>query len=572
MAAPTYHDLLEKTREQPMFQDLLRFLYEFDWIHNFVTTRFFVDEVWRHMPQEWRDVLLALTAEELNHLPFEFHKERAHFPPSLKRFLQMSHKLSLLRDQVNILGKKAVDPNLKRGMSPKKLHEVTNMSAVVMETSSKAGCDVIVDIGSGLGYLGQVLHKCYGYSVVGVEGCDGHVERAEKRSAKQDLQDGCIHNVTFNLQQTGEHLHMFHDKVSKALRYLKPCVHSQTAVQDPCQVDSKLKSERDTRCQAGVSPQDENPNLDNKYSGMQLCEKMYRGRNICLCNDVSDNTARTVVNASGMCPGGNESTQTSPNLPKNDIRQEYPGGEAETSHVHVDALSEERRVCMIGLHCCGDLTPTMLWYFLHMSSVRALCLVSCCYHKMSFDEETSEFNSFPLSEGCRIAYADMKRQHPGWSLRPVSLRLAAQETRSRWRAQTKTDHDTHVRHVAYRGILEAFFMEAEVGQLDRKVIRKADFSSFDAFSTSIVTGLDVSNEVRAEYLRHLQELHTRHVQHFCYVEVITCLQVLVQPVLETLLQLDRHTYLTDHGVTAQLVPIFQENVSPRNIALIANKQ
>ncbi|XP_067653794.1 probable methyltransferase-like protein 25 isoform X2 [Haliotis asinina] len=509
-----------------------------------------------------------MSVEELNNLPFEFHQDKPHFPDSLRRFIQMSHQLSLLRDQVNILEKKAIDPNMKRGMSPKKLHEVTNMSAVVKETAAKAGCDVIVDVGSGLGYLGQVLHVSYGYSVVGVEGCSGHVERAERRSAKQDLQNGCICNVTFNLEQTREHLNTFQDRVSEAVRNLKPCVHSQTAVNNSCQVDSKLISEKDTKCQAGALSPDVSPNLDNINSRKHVSPERSCGNCVCVLKDVTDNTAGAVLNVSRMWSSGNESTHTTLNLHDNDNQQEHP----ESGNVPVPVYSaEERRVCMIGLHCCGDLTPTMLWYFLHMSTIQSLCLVSCCYHKMSFTEESNSFNCFPLSENCQTVYSDLKQQHRSWSLRPVSFRLAAQETRSRWRTQTEADHDTHVRHVAYRGLLELFFMEAEITQLDRKVIRKADFSTFDAFSESIITGLDVSREVRADYLCHLQELYIRHKPHFCYVEIITCLQVLVQPVLETLLQLDRHAYLVEHGVVSELVPIFQENISPRNIALIANK-
>ena len=39
-------------------------------------------------------------------------------------------------------------------------------------------------------------------------------------------------------------------------------------------------------------------------------------------------------------------------------------------------------VCMIGLHCCGPLTPTMIELFLHCDSVKSLVCVSCCYHSM----------------------------------------------------------------------------------------------------------------------------------------------------------------------------------------------
>lgn len=42
-------------------------------------------------------------------------------------------------------------------------------------------------------------------------------------------------------------------------------------------------------------------------------------------------------------------------------------------------------ILMIGLHCCGDLTPTMLRYFTELKYIRGLCCVSCCYHRMTFD-------------------------------------------------------------------------------------------------------------------------------------------------------------------------------------------
>ena len=40
------------------------------------------------------------------------------------------------------------------------------------------------------------------------------------------------------------------------------------------------------------------------------------------------------------------------------------------------------RVCLIGLHCCGDLTPAMLQLYQRVDFLRAMCCVSCCYHKM----------------------------------------------------------------------------------------------------------------------------------------------------------------------------------------------
>lgn len=45
---------------------------------------------------------------------------------------------------------------------------------------------------------------------------------------------------------------------------------------------------------------------------------------------------------------------------------------------------ETPQLCMVGLHCCGDLTPTMLKYFVELDAVTSLCCISCCYHRMKF--------------------------------------------------------------------------------------------------------------------------------------------------------------------------------------------
>lgn len=43
-----------------------------------------------------------------------------------------------------------LDPQIKRGMNPKKQHEVSHMSALINDISVRTGCDVVIDVGSGL--------------------------------------------------------------------------------------------------------------------------------------------------------------------------------------------------------------------------------------------------------------------------------------------------------------------------------------------------------------------------------------------------------------------------------------
>ena len=56
-----------------------------------------------------------------------------------------------------------------------------------------------------------------------------------------------------------------------------------------------------------------------------------------------------------------------------------------------------------------------------------------------------------------------------------------------------------------------------------------------------------------------------------FVVWLQCLQVMMQPVLESLIINDRVAFLKEHGLAAKSVAIFSENISPRNIAIVASK-
>ena len=45
----------------------------------------------------------------------------------------------------------------------------------------------------------------------------------------------------------------------------------------------------------------------------------------------------------------------------------------------------------------------------------------------------------------------------------------------------------------------------------------------------------------------------------------------LQPVLESLIVIDRLQFLREHDISAIVVPIFNEEISPRNLALIGWK-
>ena len=68
--------------------------------------------------------------------------------------------------------------------------------------------------------------------------------------------------------------------------------------------------------------------------------------------------------------------------------------------------------------------------------------------------------------------------------------------------------------------------------------------------------------------------HTSHTHPHTTHTHITCtqaLQVCMQGVLESLVLLDRRSFLKEHQLAADLVPVFDDNISPRNMALLATR-
>ena len=94
----------------------------------------------------------------------------------------------------------------------------------------------------------------------------------------------------------------------------------------------------------------------------------------------------------------------------------------------LDHLASGGPVCVVGLHCCGDLAPAILHLLPSLpppssSVVRCAVLLGCCYHK-------ADRLVPPLSAAMRgVVCGDAVSA--GFELGTFGLRLAAQETRER---------------------------------------------------------------------------------------------------------------------------------------------
>ena len=107
-------------------------------------------------------------------------------------------------------------------------------------------------------------------------------------------------------------------------------------------------------------------------------------------------------------------------------------------------------MCMIGLHSCGNLSPSMIRLFLGNRRFRSLFLISCCYHRM--DCVASNTN-FPLSECLKTLEGNAL---PSKEIMPFLLRLASQETPRLWLHHYRVHGKRQILSTFYRSVLQHY--------------------------------------------------------------------------------------------------------------------
>ena len=142
----------------------VEFLGKYSWIYDYKVTRLLADDVLVSMPTDWKVFLLKISISEFNNI-FLGVGDSQEFPTHL---LPASVK-EFLRDRKHVLQSSVVEERKfdgsklswcqKRGVKAKKEHEVVNLASLVVEQCEAAGMGRVVDIGCGLGYLGEELQR-----------------------------------------------------------------------------------------------------------------------------------------------------------------------------------------------------------------------------------------------------------------------------------------------------------------------------------------------------------------------------------------------------------------------------
>ncbi|XAR56874.1 hypothetical protein NMG60_11037501 [Bertholletia excelsa] len=175
-----------KTREWILA--IIDFLKPYRFFLDAHVVNFFKDRLWEAVDKEWIDCLRKEPVQNLLQIPSGVVQD--YWPASLKNFILCSKALAIPREQADLqkvlpdLQLTSLNNVLTQGMNRKKKHEIEALAAIVNSVARSIGARTIVDVGSGQGYLAQVLSFHYQLSVIAIDACSRHGRITELRAER----------------------------------------------------------------------------------------------------------------------------------------------------------------------------------------------------------------------------------------------------------------------------------------------------------------------------------------------------------------------------------------------------
>jgi hypothetical protein len=184
-----YQQNLEMSEEDKMKKQLnstIEFLKKYEILYSFEKEnsiedfhKFFVTDQWnKKVPNEWHEFLKSLSIE--NYLEMVKGKyEFKNIPNSLETFIKNSQHYQLDKSCIKV---EKIDIGKERKIKPKKKHEVERMTKFISDLAKENKCTTIVDIGSGRGYISNLLSSKYSLNVIGIDDKENITESSIKRN------------------------------------------------------------------------------------------------------------------------------------------------------------------------------------------------------------------------------------------------------------------------------------------------------------------------------------------------------------------------------------------------------
>lgn len=157
-----------------------QFLYKYKWLYCNKNMEVLTKNVLSNFCEDWIVYFNTLSIDDLHDLVSGIVKGCA--PLSLTLFID---EINRLKPDVVLNPVRDEHSYCNVGLSAKKSHEIALFAPFIHDICRESGCDLIVDIGCGLGYLPHLLYEKYGSKILGLESSKKFLNLARENQEKQ---------------------------------------------------------------------------------------------------------------------------------------------------------------------------------------------------------------------------------------------------------------------------------------------------------------------------------------------------------------------------------------------------
>ncbi|XP_029927401.1 methyltransferase-like protein 25B [Myripristis murdjan] len=573
---------LSAEQQRQLANKLTTFLSQYTNLSDSYIIEFFTEDLWATLPISWQVALRDLSYPQVADLLLDGAKRDRRYPSvwplSLLAFRSTAHGLAFPRcERGGGSGAGALKPEeflenasqssllghiFRKHVKPKKQHEIRKLGLLVKQLCDQTDCRKVVDVGSGQGHLTRFLSFGLGLSVTGIEADHTLATMASRFDAQ----------LLWALEKERQ-------KKNSSSQLPVPGSsprHVASWVNPKASWEAFIEQLSSAECVSEGHPTPSGPSKKRLRGSGQPGRAQETGPAL----GPADSSAPCAVNPSQdveMAPQQrlSENEESSPNTCcVQPLSQEGRRPAEDSPQAYQDFV-------LTGLHACGDLSATLLRHFVNCPHVRGITSVACCYMKISTkenptppglvepspsvppapDHETSPSQfGYPMSSwvrglpGHQLSYK--AREGACHAIEDYVRRLREESALLR----------TH----CYRAMLETIIRSArpELRRAGIQTIKKAHMLPFTEYArlglARVSLPAALALDLDPEQVEALLEQQGRVVVFFS-------LALLLAPVVETLVLLDRIIYLQEQGVDSKLVPLFDPNFSPRNFVLVALK-
>ncbi|KAG7335998.1 hypothetical protein KOW79_000691 [Hemibagrus wyckioides] len=582
---------LSEQQQKDLAKCLVSFLSRYKHISDSYIIEFFSENLWETLPEGWQKALRDLSPPQVADLLLEREiKNRVYpsvWPLSLLALRATAHTLAFPRmppahrskdtgklDEFNSNSSQSslLGHIFRKHVKPKKQHEIRKLGILVKRLCDQTQCSSVVDVGSGQGHLTRFLSFGLGMDVTGVEADPNLVSMASKFDGQ------LLSTLAKESRKTG----ITHTVLDPVLRHVVGWVNPRDTWESFLQqLGKREKNSESYPGTAGPCKKRQRVSMTSDKERELETELVCGSQHLCtedcsLVDYVDENPATSVLQQTER---ENDDCVARSDTVTAEFRLQTDCEWISSMHPEVCSSGKES-VCsdfiLTGLHACGDLSATLLRHFANCPHVQGITSVACCYMKITTKENptppgvnlpclsdnTNEVSQseygYPMSEWVR--------QLPGHEL-SYKAREGACHAIEDYLHRLR-DESSLLKTHCYRAALESI-IRAEKPQLRRagiQTIKKAHTLTFAEYARLGLTrvGLPADLTFDPVSVEGLLEQQGRVVVYFS-------LALLLAPVVETLVLLDRMLFLQERGFQSQLIPLFDPALSPRNLVLVAVK-